>query len=231
VNIAKQIIRDEKPDYLIHLGDGGDFESLNGFNRHKLLLKEGKRVHKDINTMIALDTEIADCTKPRYCEKIRLIGNHENWVNLFVQRNPELEGLHEFDIKGRYEELGWTVIPWGQFYRIGKLSFHHGDRVGYQGIYHARKWAGSGHSVVYGHRHDAQRFTGEVLEASGDMIPCAGFGVGCLGLRTPNWMHNRRNNWSNGIAVVYFRPNGLFNVYQIDFIKGKCIWNGKEYVG
>lgn len=230
VNIAKQIIHDEKPDVLINLGDGGGFESLNHFNRYKLLIREGQRLVTDINTMFRLDAEIR-AEAPKKCKAIRHIGNHEYWIQRLIMTHPELQGLHELDIPARYKELGWNVIPWGEFSKIGKLHFHHGDRIGYQGMWHSRAWTGTGRSVVYGHRHDIQRFTSELLTKDGNMIPNAGFSVGCLGLRIPQWMKNRRNNWSNGIAVIYFRSNGMFNCYLLDFIKGRCIWNGKEYQG
>lgn len=230
--IVHDVIADMQPDFITNLGDGADIDSFNFFLIRKPRLKEGVRIVKELNGMYSLDDYITE-KAPKKCEKTRHVGNHEQRIFATIDARPELEGLRELDFEARYREMGWSVIPWGEFSNRGKLYFHHGDRKGYQGMWHAKQWATCGKSVMYGHRHDAQRFTTETMSGKqlSRFVPNAAISVPCLGTRTPQWMDNRRNNWSNGFGVVYLRPNGDFNAYIVDIIDGKCVWNGKLYEG
>ena len=228
--IVREVVKDLQPNFIVNMGDGASFESINGWNKGKPRLREGKRLQDDLTGMYGLDAYLTEFA-PKSCKKIRHIGNHENWVQFYINEHPELEGLGELDLKQTYKSMGWKVIPWGDFSHIGLLYFHHGDRKGYQTKYHAAQWALSGKSICYGHRHDFQRFTNELLGGDDSFTPNAGFSIGCLGKRTPEWMDNKRNNWSNGFGVFYTRPGGYFNLYMVDIIHGVAMWNEKTYDG
>ena len=229
-NIVREVVKDLHPDYLINLGDAASFGSLSFFDKNKPRIKEGKRLWEELEGMYKLNDYLSEFASG-HCKLIAHIGNHENRIQHYLDEHPELDGLPNLDIAREYRKRGWKVIPWGEFSHIGKLYFHHGDRKGYQTMYHAKAWAGAGRSVMYAHRHDCQRYTNELLNKEDEFTPNAAFSIGCLGKRTPQWMDNRRNNWSNGFGVFYMRPGGYYNVYLVDIIGGRCMWNGKLYDG
>jgi len=124
--------------------------------------------------------------------------------------------------------MGWEVIPFGGFFMEGKLAFHHGDRHGYQGKHHSSQWALLGKNIVYGHRHDVQRFTHETLTQKGKPSRHAAFSVGCLCKFELDYMLNRKTNWQQGIGVVYMDEKGYFGFYHIDIHNGRALWNGEN---
>jgi len=195
LRILHQVIADVHPQIIIDLGDTGDFDSLNPWNRNKRRLQEGKRTKHDVDSMYAVSrgvTSLRDNKKTKY---VKFIGNHELWLERYIDEHPELEGF--VNLEGDYKEMGWEVIPWGGFYHVGKLMFHHGDRRGYQSKFHAKQWAAMGRSIVYAHVHDVQRWTHETLTRDGSPDKHAAFSIGCLsswtgiGCLTAEWNGNR----------------------------------------
>lgn len=230
VNVLCKVIDSVNPDVLIDIGDSGEFSSINAWNKAKPRLQEGQRLVHDLKSMYGLSEEIASYARED-ASFIKMMGNHENWVERFIDRFPELEGLPGINIAETYEKLGWDVIPWGEFHSEGKLMFHHGDRRGYQTKWHSGQWASMGHSIVYGHRHDFQSFTHETLGANGKPSKHRAWCIGCLRGLKPNWMDNRKNNWQQGFGIFYIRPGGWFQFYPVDIVNGKVIWNGKVFSG
>jgi hypothetical protein len=226
--IVTNVIFDLKPDVIVNLGDSCDCESISEWNINKFRKRETKRLVKELDTALWLDESMVQ-NAPTHCLKVKLTGNHENWIERYIDRHPELEGLIELDLNARYESEGWQVIPHGGFFKYGKLLFHHGDRKGYMSKYHASRWAQVGRSIVYGHYHDAQRFSHEGIDANGRHTIHASFSVGCLCKEELEYMENRRRNWNQGFAIIYFKPNGFFNFYHVDIINGGCVVNGRFY--
>lgn len=227
--ILKQVVRDVQPDYLIELGDGCELGGLSYWNKKKLLTREGLRAQKDIQRMMVLDEEIAKCVRRKNVSKYKFMGNHERWVDLYLEEHPELQGMEGLDIKGKFESRGWKVVPWGEFLFLGKLVFHHGDRKGYQQKHHSSNWVKLGKNLIYGHRHDVQRFTQETLKGNGKVSRHAAFSIGCMRKLNPDWMTNRNNNWQTGFGIFYLLSTGAFNFYHVDIINRKAVWNGKIY--
>lgn len=230
VRVMCKVIDIVRPNVLIDIGDAGEMASINGWNRSRPRLKENERLVKDLKAMYGLSDVIASHTK-RGCKKIKMIGNHEHWVETYLDYHPELEGLEGINIPDTYEGMGWTVVPWGEFHQEGKLHFHHGDRKGYQTKWHSGQWAMMGRSVVYGHRHDVQTFTQETLQSGGRTDKHRAWSIGCMRKLAPDWMHNRKNNWQQGFGIFYVRSNGMFSFYPVDITNGTAIWNGKMIKG
>lgn len=231
VSILKQVIADTQPEILIDLGDTCDFPSVNHWIQAGSREAEGRRLVKDLKAMYKFSYDIGQAVNNQECKLVKLIGNHEIWIDRFINNLPMLEGLKELDIAKGYQDMGWEIVKHGDFYMVGKLAFHHGDRLGYQGKHHSAQWALLGKSIVYGHRHDVQRFTHETLRRNGKPDRHAAFSIGCLCKFDMKYMQNRKINWNQGFGLFYTNAQGYFQFNHIDIVNGRAIWAGREYKG
>jgi hypothetical protein len=92
------------PDCIIIGGDFISCSSLSHWDRNKRMLMEGRRYRADIDTANkALNLMFQDLAKLQTRQKrnkkkvyrptiVYLIGNHEEWVDKYLETHPELEG-------------------------------------------------------------------------------------------------------------------------------------------
>lgn len=211
--LFKRFCVDFKPDELVIGGDFLDCEPLSHWVMDKHRRVEGQR--------IILDYDLANKELDffeKYCKKIvYLEGNHENWIEDFIDRNPALEGTLEIRKNLRLKERGIEWVSINKLYRVGKLYCTHGF---YTSKYHSIKHLlAYGCNIVYGHVHQPQ-----VSMINMKMVePYKAVSLGCLCGHEPEYMENRPANWMNGFGIVYLHPNGEFNLYSVDIVNGKFI--------
>lgn len=114
-----QYIVEHQPEYIIHVGDHWDMQSLSTYDRGTKKA-EGSRYESDIyhgqEGMIKLLKPLHDYQGYQRSVKRKLykpkmhfcIGNHEERIMRHVNANPHLSGklgYHDFGL----EQLGWTV--------------------------------------------------------------------------------------------------------------------------
>ena len=217
-----RIIGDLKPDFFVFLGDNMDMVSINHWlhDREDRRHLEGKRLRQEYDNF---QTEILDRLKlPQHCRKVFMLGNHESWLEQYIDKIPELEGFAEIDKCLDLKE--WEIIPYRQTCKIGKIYFHHGE---YVGKHHSAKMVDTfERNIVYGHLHSYQihtKITPINCEAhSAISMPCA-----CN--MNPDYNRDRPSAWVNGLGVFYIHPDGNFNIYPIISSKDHFIFNGKYY--
>ena len=155
-----------KPDIYIDLGDTGEWESFSHWKWKKKkkppleyiqpdMDKEAKAVNKGMDIIdYALDK--ADC-KERYFVQ----GNHELWLDQFVEEHPYLPQYKTENLL-QLKERGYKFYHNSKFLKIGKLHFHHGNFYGgqYHAANHIRKL---GCNIIYGHTHDVQMHSATML--------------------------------------------------------------------
>ena len=168
IRLAK-LICDLKPDKIIHLGDWGDMNSLNDFDRGKTRSKFcGKSYQQDIASVHDALEKIEKTVmrtqwgkrKWKSTEKHITLGNHEWRINRFVDYNGQLEGLIDpSDLK--FDEFGWKSHPYQEHLLINGVIYSH--NVAYQmahrpisGVHHAHTMVSKWHnSITVGHSHQA----------------------------------------------------------------------------
>ncbi len=95
-----QYIAEKKPDVVINLGDHCDVNSLSSWDRGKLQF-EGRRFTQDIEASDLANelllTPLYESDHWDHCDTHILMGNHENRINLFAEKNPELAGFVDTD--------------------------------------------------------------------------------------------------------------------------------------
>jgi len=227
-------VKENPPDVFLFGGDQFHFDCISHHTKHTPIFRTRRSYINDIE---GFDREILrplEALLPRGCEKVWIIGNHEDWEQDLINEQPELEDAIGHVKLLRLVERGWTVIPLGHCYRLGKLACIHGEvlsGVGNQaGMFPSRKAVDLyGCSVLAGHTHAPQTFTKvapveHIQKWQGHISPIAGN-------VNPEYLRNRPTAWLNGFNIVEVFPDGNYNYYPVITVKGRCAYGGKVYGG
>jgi len=235
-----QAIEIIKPTGVIFLGDLGEWESVNHHKHKRIRQPDPFEVSKDIRRdarqvrKYVLDPLDRVCDAVGVKDKRMLTGNHDRWLDYFVEANPDYERMpfdeasgYKFDQIFDWKGRGWRIWPCGKLMKIGKLRFYHGHLYG--GIHHARNHLlRMGVNIVYAHWHDFQAV--HVTHADG---PKGAYSLGCLKKQDPDsneWLGHRPVNWAHMFGVVDFYRNGCFSVHPIPIVFGQCTLIGTDKV-
>ena len=215
-----------KPDIYVDLGDTGEWEAFSHWKwkRKKkppleYMIRDLDKDVLDVNKGMDIIDEALDkagTKEMHFCE-----GNHENWMNMFVDEHPYLPEYKSHKAL-KLDERGYKFHPMGKHLKIGKLYFYHGHQYGgqYHTANHLRKL---GVNVMYGHWHDLQHMTATHMDGVK-----AAWSIGCLkdmSSKKNQWLEHRRINWAHAFAVVDYYGRGFFTVNVIQIINGKCsLW-------
>lgn len=218
-----------KPNVLIHLGDVGEWNSVSCWKYKKkkrppveYIIKDIKQDEKDVNYLLnKFDNK---CNKLGIKEKYMMLGNHEVWLENFVEEHPYLTRYLPENCMF-LKQRGYTFFRYGEFLKIGELYFHHGGQ--YNGIYHARHSAlNLGVNIMYGHFHDVARES----VASFNGIHAA-FSLGCLkkcSSSSNKWLKGKKVNWSHAFGIVNWNKEGIFRADIVDITSGQTfVWGHK----
>lgn len=212
---------------VVLLGDNMDCVNISRHTKGKPRLRTRGGVAKDfarfdkdilreIESRIAKDTEL-----------IFFLGNHEDWLEQWLDENPEFEGIISFDKSLGLTKRGWQVVPQGDHRQIGKAYLLHGDAVG-SGVNVAKKLVDSFcATAIMGHVHafSAQTKVSQV-KAKDKWI---GYTLPTLGTLSPKYAKGRPNAFLNGFGIVEEWPNGFVNVYVPVIFEGKFSFGGELY--
>lgn len=210
-----------KPDTFIHIGDVGEWETVSHWRwkRRKRppleyilpdLVKEAEAVNAGLDILDAALDEVG--TAKRHI----MLGNHEEWLNHFLEEHPYLRKQYRPEILMRLRQRGYTWSPYGDYYRIGDLNFAHGGHYG--GVNHTRALVlGVGANCMVGHWHDQQVTK---VQRLGGLYGAWSIGTICK-LKKP-FMEGKPTNWAHGFAIVHFEANGNFHVEQVEIYSGRC---------
>jgi len=226
VGVVVQAIEIVKPSIYVDLGDVGEWEGASHWQWKKKkrppLEYQLPKIQEDVAAVNALLDQIDEaldhvgCKKKHFCE-----GNHDDWINRFVEEHPYLPDL-EVPKALRLKERKYKYHPSGEFLKLGKLHLYHGDH--FSGIHHTRNHLLKlGGNIMYGHWHDIQQYSLSHLDGAK-----AAWCIGCLkrlDREANEWLGGRPHNWGQGFAVVDFFDGGLFTVHVIQIIEGRAsLW-------
>ena len=222
LHTALEFCEDFKPDTTIIGGDMLDLPEISKHTERKKIEREKLR----LNHTFELGNQILDrVDKFTGGEVVYEKGNHEGWLDLWVEENPAVEGLVSLEKNLRLVERGYKIIHENRAYKLGHAKFIHGW---FTRDYHSKPTVNRmGDNVFYGHAHDVQAYT----NVNYDSQPLMGYSVGCLCDLNPGWLRKRPNNWVNGFGVFYFSKDGSFTFYNPIIIRGGFWYAGKYYNG
>ena len=232
INCALEAISIVKPNIFVCLGDLGEWKSVSPFKYKRRRRPPLEYVIEDLEHEAAevnsgLDLFDKALKKVKCEEKHMIEGNHDNWLNMFVEEYPYLS-KYKYKNVMNLEDRGYKYYPYGKLMRIGKLYFYHGGH--YSTISHTRQHTMNlGKNIVYGHTHDVQR--AGVTHVDGAHHA---FSMGCLkdmSKETNMWLNNRQVNWAHAFGVADWFPNGDFRLEVVDIVNGKTFLWGKKIDG
>ena len=217
-----------EPDIYVDLGDTteGDAFSHWKWKRKKKppldyilpdMEKEVKQVNEGMD-IIDRSLDKVGCKERHFCQ-----GNHELWLDQFVDEHPYLpQYMTQNALK--LKERGYKFHHNSKFLKIGKLYFHHGNFYGgqYHAANHLRKL---GCNIIYGHTHDVQMHSATMLGGQVSAIS-----LGCLkdmSKESNAWLGGKEHNWSHAFAIVDFFDKGHFTTNVVQIIKGKAVVQGE----
>ena len=232
ISCVLKAIKLVKPEIFICLGDLGEWHSVSPWRYKRRrrppleytiddLVKEAELVNKGLDRFDDVLKEVK-CT-----EKHMIEGNHDNWLNFFVEEYPYLS-QYEFKNIMNLKERGYKYYKYGKYLKIGKLYFYHGGH--YTTVYHTRQHAMNlGKNIVYGHVHDVQRIGVTHVDGAHH-----GFSLGCLKDMSADsniWLKGRHVNWAHAFGIIDWFPNGDFRLDVVDITNGKTFVWGQPISG
>ena len=220
--------QDFKPTTWIEGGDNLDCGVISHHNAKKKLSLEGLRLEEDIAEYDAAVMEEVEKLNPR--TRIWMSGNHETWLHDLMEEQPGLaDGV--LDVRKRLElaDRGWSYLPEGAHYKIGRLYFTHGSSV--SGGANPARNAVIDHerNIRFGHFHTYQVYTKHTPVDARESK--TGMAVPCLCHKGPGYGKRRPNKWVTGFNFGYVHDDGTFTDYCAVIINNKFTWNGKTYRG
>ncbi len=216
-----------KPSIYVDLGDTGEWSEFSHWKwkRKKrppleMMIPNLDRDVAAVNLSMDVIDEALD--KVGCKRKYHTQGNHDAWLDMFVEEHPYLSH-YKFKNAVHLKERGYIGYEHGKHLKIGKLYFYHGDQYGgqYHTANHLRKL---GCNIMYGHWHDLQHMTATHMDG-----PKAAWSIGCLKdmrAEANEWLGNRKTNWAHAFAIVdFYDKAGHFTVNVVQIIDGRCsIW-------
>lgn len=230
-----QFLESNHIDGFILGGDMFDNAEVSPHTRNKPKVRfEAKTLH--INTK-GFDQKVLKPIEDRLdkdTNKIWISGNHDHWLEQYIEEHPELEGSLERPETLRLAERAWDVFACGEVFKFGKLMFAHGETLsgfGNQVTGRPAKKAVECYcgNIVFGHFHTLDIYT-KVMPFD-ESQKWVGVSSPCLGETNAHYLRNRPTSFLNGFVIIEFRSNGAFNIFPVVVTDGTFTFGGKTYRG
>lgn len=213
-----------KPDFIVDIGDAGEWTSVNKFVWDKKKRPPMRYTCDELEeeaSYIQKDFEDLENVLPRNCQKFFIQGNHDQWVDNFTAEIPELRKTFNISQLLKLNKFGWKYFPHGKWVKFGKIYLNHGTDA--KGVNHLRNMVlRHGANIMYGHVHDM----GSIAIGSLGGTHKA-FSVGCLANMDKPFLRGSMTNWEHGFCTLDLKVNGNFQVQQIPIYAGECLVYGQ----
>jgi hypothetical protein len=223
--IGKEIVK-QRPDVIIHIGDHWDFPSLSSYASIKEA--EGCRVLHDIHSghlgMQQLLEPLRRLQEKQRQDKHKVyrprlifcMGNHEDRLSRYIDRNPVLEGLSNFELKKQVEGYGFEVYDFKQPVVIDGVAYAHyfynpmsGRPYGGQC---ANKLNHIGTSFTMGHQQGFQ-FAEKIIPTGGRIM---GMVAGSSYVEDEGYIGPQANMHWRGVVIKTDVKDGMYNFTRTD---------------
>lgn len=219
---------DFKPDIWIEGGDNLDCGPVSHWLKDKKISLKDLDLSKDIQAYSSLVLNpVNDLMNRKGTQRYWMKGNHEGWLNQFGELHPGMASL--VDVTHLLPLSKWTVVEEGDYVKLGKLHFIHGDTLKGGARVAADAVARYEHSIRFGHFHTYQVATKySMLDARHTKT---GVAVPGLCRRNPAYLEGRPNQWMQGFNYGYIHDDGTFTDYVPIIVNGRFSAEGRTYSG
>ncbi len=201
-----------KPEWVIQLGDFGDFHCVSKHGDAKgTLRKEINACNRALSQLDALGAR----------RKHMVFGNHENRLRRYVDEHPEMEGYLDVAKEFRLRKRGWTWTNYGKMFRLGKAYYAH-DPSGCGAGAHYRAAKEGGHPIVHGHTHRAASVYMGNLAGEKRVGIMAGW-LGDPERATYRHDLNKTHEWMHAFVVGHMRRDGVTRFDIVPIVDGRVL--------
>jgi len=205
--------RDNDIDKVIQIGD---FASLDSLSRHDAndTLKGREKPSFDDDMLSFSDALSAfhDGLGGRRVEKHVVLGNHEDRIWSFTNRNPEVVHILDNILYQNLNMYGWTYSPFGELYFEGDVAFTHVplNTMGkaYGGMHCENQIArDSLHDIVFGHTH--KRLDKTFPKLGGQSITVINLGCALPDGHIEDYAKHSLTGWSYGAYDITIKDGKI----------------------
>lgn len=225
---VRAILADQR-DRLAGFVFGGDqfhFDSISHHNASKPLYQTPGGYERDLSGFDRHILTPLEALLPPGAARVWLVGNHERFERDVVEAMPGLQNMLDHTRLLRLRERGWTVVPQGRSYKIGKLRVLHGDVIRGGRYVAARAVELFCENVLMGHHHVPQHHT---KTAARPTDRWGGWVAPVASDLFPRYLGGAPTGWINGFVLVEVARNGSFQVIPLYVTKGRVLYGGKSY--
>ena len=234
LDAAMAFMKDKRPDVLVLNGDIYDNWLMSTHD------KEAAKLF-DHGALLQEEFDIARPYLEKMCEYAGevhyILGNHENRLQRFINKNPAIFALRQMQWK-RLAELPEKikVHDAGTQLFVGNLCFTHGDRAGKYGPpKHACNHFLSNYTTrnyIFGHTHRIESLARTIYNEHGKPETYIAINQGHLS-DVSKQGYTWQPNWAHGFmyAETFETNRHRFNAFPITIMGGEFSYGGKLYKG
>lgn len=214
-----ELIHDLRPDMVIDLGDSADMPSLSDHDKG-LRAFNNRSYQADIAAYLDLQDKLwhrVRRSRKRLPRAIRLIGNHEERIDRFIDRVPELEGTvsySDLDLERHYDDVVYydgrtpgTIevdgVVYAHFFTSGVMGRPiSGEHPGFSLL--TKQFV----SCTQGHTHVFDYCVRTVQDGS----KIHGLIAGCAIDYKMHWPGETQKLWTTGVAIKHGVEGGQYDL-------------------
>ena len=195
---VRHFIDDFQPNVMAWNGDIGDFYNISFFDKNPARGFALKDEVRELRNFLYQHRQRWPDTEHYY-----LKGNHEERLETYIKKNPELEGLISLEAILHLKQMEFTVLPWGGILNYLGFSITHGNKVSSlpngTARMHAVPPGGIGGSGVVAHSHRRGMWVWTDMHGTHSF-----YESGCLSRLDPDYVRGTPNwQWGFMAATVY----------------------------
>lgn len=247
-HLLGQLIADKRPDTIIQGGDFLSMESLSHWDKDKRQIIEGRRLAKDLQSAIEswkiVEGYVQKVAKyDRYVKRkfyhpdlVWFEGNHEDWLNQYVQRKPEWEGIIEVPNHLEINEnlfASFDYVPWKEIRVIDGILYCHAP-IGRTGPIYSKYITTkalidmSNIPIVFGHTHRRQDDTIARYDDDGNLKTIRSVCGGCFFDEWPHYAEGNTNDYWQGCLLLHVYDHGKFDVEEWSLERLRKVYDTRQ---
>jgi hypothetical protein len=212
LEIQELVCKDYKPDTFVTLGDTYNCSALN----HHMIDRGQPIVDANLIDEIGTLRRVLDRMGNWADKNYILFGNHERFLNDFVDKYPQLKGMLDFKFLAGLDDLGYEMIEFKDVLELESLRLIHGDMKMFNGKgSRMEKASRVFKECVIGHIH----------------YPACRFGcysVGLSGKMDHDYNEPNASNWTNSFLMCNQYLGESF-ISPVVILNHRTLLNGLEY--
>lgn len=200
-----QLACERAPDAIIQIGDIATFDSLCRYDDNSSYRGKSKPLFMDDIASLREALETFDEGLGDFVPKIKHItlGNHEDRIESFSDRHPEIYGMMSGEFLDLLNKYNWTYSPFGKIIFIAGVGFTHVP-LNEMGKPYGGKTAETQianditHDIVLGHSHRNRVHTGAKI-GDGKFVRVVNLGSALPSGHIEGYAKHSATGWSYGV--------------------------------